>query len=209
MKTNPIRILIVDDHHLVRIGLAAVLDFELDLSVVGQAENGVQAIELFRVHRPDVTLMDVRMPEMGGLETTAIIRREYPEARILMLTSFDGDEDIHRAIQTGARGYLLKNIAAAELVLAIKTVHAGQIYLPAMVARRLAERNAGSDLTARELEVLQLIVKGYSNREIGRLLGFSENTAKFHLKGILNKLDVSDRTEAATAALQRGYLHLG
>jgi DNA-binding NarL/FixJ family response regulator len=209
MKPKSIRIMIVDDHHLVRIGLAAVLDFESDLSVVAQAENGVQALELFRVHRPDVTLMDMRMPEMGGLETTANIRKEFPEARILMLTTFDGDEDIHRAIQAGARGYLLKNIPTDELILAIKTVHAGQIYLPATVARRLAERNAGSDLTAREIEVLQLIVKGYSNREIGQLLGFSENTAKFHLKGILNKLDVSDRTEAATTALQRGCLHLG
>jgi DNA-binding NarL/FixJ family response regulator len=208
MKPKSIRIMIVDDHHLVRIGLAAVLDFEPDLSVVAQAENGVQALELFRGHLPDVTLMDMRMPEMGGLETISNIRNEFPNARILMLTTFDGDEDIHRAIQAGARGYLLKNIPTEELILAVKTVHAGQVYLPANVARRLAERNAGADLTAREIEVLQLIVKGYSNREIGRLLGFSENTAKFHLKGILNKLDVSDRTEAATTALQRGYLHL-
>jgi len=207
MKTNPIRILVADDHSLVRVGLVAVLEFQPDLAVVAQAENGAQVLELYRLHRPDVTLMDMRMPELGGLEATARIRGEFPEARILMLTTFDGDEDIHRALQAGARGYLLKNIPAEELALAIRTVHAGQVYLPAAVARRLAERNVGADLTARELEVLRLIVKGYSNREIGQMLGFSENTAKFHLKGILNKLDVSDRTEAATTALQRGYLH--
>jgi DNA-binding NarL/FixJ family response regulator len=208
MKTKPIQMLIVDDHHLVRIGLAAILDLEPGLAVVAQAEDGLQAVDSYRRHQPDVTLMDVRMPGLGGVETTVAIRKEFPGARVIMLTTFDGDEDIHRAMQAGACGYLLKNVSADELVKAIKAVHAGERYLAAEVARRLAERNAASDLTARELEVLELLVKGLSNREIGRLLGFSENTAKFHVKGILGKLDASDRTEAATAALQRGYLHL-
>jgi two-component system NarL family response regulator len=208
MKTQDIRILLADDHHVVRIGLTAILNLEPGLTVVAEAEDGPQAIAMFRQHRPDVTLMDVRMPGMGGVETTAAIRKEFPEAKILMLTTYDGDEDIHRAFQAGASGYLLKNVSAAELVQAIKTVRSGERYLPAAVAQRLAERNAGADLTVRELDVLKLMVKGLSNREIGRLLGFSENTAKFHIKSILLKLDASDRTEAATAALQRGYLHL-
>jgi two-component system NarL family response regulator len=208
MKTKPIQIMIVDDHHLVRIGLVAILELEPGMAVVAQAEDGQQAVDTYRRHHPDVTLMDMRMPGLGGVEATVAIRTEFPEARIIMLTTYDGDEDIHRAMQAGARGYLLKNVPAEELVTAIKAVHAGERYLPGEVARRLAERNAASDLTARELEVLELLVKGLSNREIGRLLGFSENTAKFHVKGILGKLDASDRTEAATSALQRGYLHL-
>jgi len=205
----PIRILVVDDHFVVRIGLAAVLNAEADLRVVAEAGNGFEAIELFRKHHPDVTLMDLLMPGLTGVETTAAICREFPDARIIMMTILDGNEDIYRALQAGARGYVLKKMLGPVLVEAIRTVHAGERYLPAIAVKRLAERSAVEPLTVREEEVLELVVKGLSNKELADVLKITEQTAKVHLKNILRKLDVSDRTEAATSALQRGIVHLG
>jgi DNA-binding NarL/FixJ family response regulator len=203
-----IRILIVDDHFIVRIGLNTTIKMTPDLTVVAEASTGAQAIELYRQHLPDVVLMDVRLPDFSGIEATAALRQEFPEAKIIIISTFDTDEDIYRAFQAGAQGYLLKNVLGTELATSIQSVHAGQQHIPPEIARRLAEREPGSDLTPRETEVLQFVIKGLSNKEIADLLGFTENTAKFHVKSILNKLQATDRTEAATAALQRGILHL-
>ena len=203
---KPISILLVDDHSIIRIGLRGVLEPEPDLAVVAEAEDGAQAVELFREHRPGVTLMDLRMPGMDGIETTRRIHASFPQARILMLTTYDGDHDIHRALEAGACGYVLKNVTGDELVRAIRAVHAGQRYVPEAVAARLAEGLARPELTPREVEVLQFVVKGLSNKEIGDRLHMSEHTAKTHLKSILSKLGVRDRTEAATSALQRGIV---
>jgi DNA-binding NarL/FixJ family response regulator len=201
-----IRILIVDDHFVVRIGLLTSLKMDPDLSVVAEASTSAQAIELYRQHRPDVVLMDLRLPDMSGVEATAKLRKEFANAKVIIISSYDADEDIYRAFQAGARAYLVKDVLGEELFRVIKSVHAGQQYIPAPIARSLAGHDPGSDLTQRELEVLQLLIKGLSNREIGEILGFTENTAKFHIKNILSKLQVSDRTEAATAAFQRGIL---
>ena len=204
---DPVRILLVDDHYVVRAGLAAILNLQPEFAVVAEAEDGSSALERFREHQPDVTLMDLRMPGMSGIEATAAIRQEFPSAKIIMLTTYDGDEDIYRALEAGACGYLLKKTTRQELVKAIRTVYVAERYIPAEIAQRLAERSPNSNLTAREIEVLQLVVKGLSNREIGGTLGCTERTAKFHVQNILAKLEVSDRTEAATAAIQRGILH--
>jgi two-component system NarL family response regulator len=201
-----IRVLIVDDHFVVRIGLLTSLKMDPELSVVAEASTSGQAIELYRHHKPDVVLMDLRLPDMSGVEATAKLRKEFPDAKIIIISSFDADEDIYRAFQAGARAYLLKDVLGEELFRAVKSVHAGERYIPAAIARSLAGHTPGSDLTQRELEVLQLLIKGLSNKEIGEILGFTENTAKFHIKNILSKLQVSDRTEAATAAFQRGIL---
>lgn len=201
-----LRILIVDDHFLVRIGLMTSIATDPDLEVVAEASTGRQAIDLYRQHKPDVVLMDLRLPDLGGIEATATLCHETLPAKVIMVSSFDASEEIYRAFQAGASGYLLKDVLGEELFRAIKTVAAGGQYVPPAIARALAEHSAEKELTARELEVLRLLVKGLSNREIGQLLGFSENTAKFHLKNILAKLEVSDRTEAATAAYQRGLL---
>jgi two-component system, NarL family, response regulator len=203
---KPVRILIVDDHFILRMGLIASLKTVGDLSVVGEADNGAQAIQLYRHLMPDVVLMDLRLPDMSGVEATAAIHKEFPKARIMILTSHDLEEDIFRAFQAGALGYLLKDVQVEVLARAIRTVAAGQKHIPPEIARALADHGQGTDLTPREFEVLQMVVKGLSNREIGHALGFSENTAKFHVKNILTKLQVSDRTEAATAALQRGII---
>ena len=203
-----LRLLLVDDHYIVRLGLASLLGKEPDLHVVAEAADGDEALLAYREYRPDVVLMDVRMPGRNGVAAVELIRAEFPAARILMLTTYDGDEDIHRALQAGASGYLLKDSAPVELLTGIRTVAAGQCFLPPAVQARLNERNPESTLTPRELEVLQLVTKGMHNREIGTILGFTENTAKWHLKNILRKLEVADRTEATAAALQRGILHL-
>lgn len=204
---KPIRILIVDDHFILRMGLIASLKTDPELAVVGEADNGAQAIQQYRQKSPDVVLMDLRLPDMTGVEATAAICKEFPKARVMILTSHDLEEDIFRAFQVGALGYLLKDVQVEVLTKAIKAVAAGQKHIPAEIARALADHGKGADLTAREQEVLQMVVKGLSNREIGKALGFSENTAKFHVKNILMKLDVSDRTEAATVAFQRGIIH--
>lgn len=185
-----------------------MISLETDMTVVGQADNGLRAVESFREHRPDVTLMDLRMPQMSGVEAAAAIRNEFPGACILMLSTYSGDEDIHRAMSAGARGYLLKDAAADELWSAIRCVASGASYLPKAIAQSLAEREGESGLTARETEVLGLLVKGLSNREIGAILGFTENTTKYHVKNILAKLGAADRTEAATVAYERGILHV-
>jgi DNA-binding NarL/FixJ family response regulator len=205
---NRIRIMVVEDHHVVRQGLVAFLKGTPDMEVIAEAQDGAQAVERFRQHRPDITLMDLRMPNLGGAQATEAIRKEFPQARIIVLTTYDGDEDIYRAIQAGARGYLLKDMFGEELMEAIRAVHAGKSRIPAAVAERLADRMGGPNLTARELSVLQLIVKGKSNKEIADELGIFESTVKTHVNNILSKLDVNDRTQAATTALQRGIVHL-
>ncbi len=205
---NPIRILVVEDHHVVRQGLVALIKTVEDMQVVGEACDGKRAVELFRQHQPDVTIMDLRLPNMTGVEAITEIRRNFPLARIIVLTTYDGDEDIYRALQAGARGYLLKDMSGDDLMDAIRTVHVGRSRIPATVAQRLADRLGGPDLTARELAVLKLIVSGKSNKEIGRDLFISEATVKTHINSLLSKLGVSDRTQAATTALQRGIVHL-
>ena len=203
-----IRILIVDDHFIVRIGLLTTIKMSPDLVVVAEASTGAQAIDLYRRHLPDVVLMDVRLPDFSGIEATATLRGEFSGAKVVIISTFDTDEDVYRAFQAGACGYLLKSVLGEELATAIHTVHSGQRHIPPEIARRLSEHTPGSDLTPRETEVLRFLGKGLSNKEIGELLGFTENTAKFHVKSILGKLQASDRTEAATAALQRGIIHL-
>jgi DNA-binding NarL/FixJ family response regulator len=206
--SNAIKIMIVEDHAVVRQGLAALLAITPDFTVVAQAADGRQAIEQFRRHQPDVTLMDLRLPNMTGVEAIARIRIDFPQARIIVLTTFDGDEDIYRALQAGARGYLLKGMTAEELIEAIRSVHAGKSRIPAPVAERLAERMSAPTLTGRETEVLELIVGGNSNKEIASALAISEATVKTHINSLLSKLGVTDRTQAATTALQRGIVHL-
>ncbi|HEY3458002.1 MAG TPA: response regulator transcription factor [Bryobacteraceae bacterium] len=205
---NKIRILVVEDHHVVRQGLVALLNTMPDMSVVAEGADGKQAVDLFRQHEPDVTLMDLRMPAMSGVDAVIEIRRNFPAARIIVLTTFDGDEDIYRALQAGARAYLLKGMFGDELMDAIRAVHAGKSRIPPAVAERLASRMGSPGLTARELDVLRLIVAGKSNKEIGEELHISEATVKTHINNILSKLGVTDRTQATTAALQRGIVHL-
>lgn len=207
-KSEPIRVLVVDDHAIVRKGLVALLNTVDGLSVIGEAADGEEAIQAHRVHKPDVTLMDLRLPKIGGADAIARIRQEHPAARIIVLTTFDGDEDIFRALQAGAKGYLLKGMDAAELTEAIRAVYAGKSKIPPVVAEKLAGRMGGPALTTRELEVLRRIVAGRSNKQIGSDLHISEATVKTHINSILSKLGVSDRTQAATSALQRGIVHL-
>jgi DNA-binding NarL/FixJ family response regulator len=205
--SKPVRLLVVDDHHIVRQGLIALLATVPEMQVVAEASDGKQALALYREHQPDVTLMDLRMNTMNGVETTRAIRAEFPNARIIVLTTFDGDEDIYRALQAGARGYLLKGMDTEELLAAIRTVHGGKSRIPGPVAERLAERMNSPALTDRETEVLGLIVGGNSNKEIAAALFISEATVKTHINSLLSKLGVSDRTQAATTALQRGIVH--
>jgi DNA-binding NarL/FixJ family response regulator len=199
--------MIADDHHVVRQGLAALLKTISGFEVVAEAADGKEAIDLFQKFQPDVTLMDLRMPNLGGVEAVAHIRSNYPHARVIVLTTFDGDEDIYRAIQAGAKGYLLKGMFGEELVDAIRAVHAGKTRIPSAVAERLAYRMGGPGLTNRELDVLKGIVAGCSNKEIASQLSISEATVKTHINSILAKLGVTDRTQAATTALQRGIVH--
>ncbi|MFL6353196.1 MAG: response regulator [Bryobacteraceae bacterium] len=206
--TDQIRVMVVEDHHIVRQGLVALLNTLPDMAVVAQASDGKDALDLFRQHQPDVTLMDLRLPNMSGVEAVTEIRKQFPSARIIVLTTFDGDEDIYRALQAGARGYLLKGMFGEELMDAIRAVHAGKSRIPQVIAERLAVRMGASPLTTRELDVLKLIVSGKSNKEIGAELAISEATVKTHINSILSKLSVTDRTQAATTALQRGIVHL-
>jgi two-component system NarL family response regulator len=205
---SKIRILVVDDHHVVRQGLVALINSVEDMEVVGEAADGRKGVELYQMHSPDVTIMDLRLPVLGGVEAIQEIRRFNPQARVIVLTTFDGDENIYRALQAGARGYLLKDMFGDELMDAIRAVHAGRTRIPPVVAQRLAERMGGPDLTSRELDVLRLIVAGMSNKEIGHQLHISEATVKTHINNLLGKLGVSDRTQAATTAIQRGIVQL-
>ena len=208
MDDKKIRIVVIDDQAVVRQGFVSLINTVADMEVVAEGTNGQQAVDLYREHRPDVMLTDLRMPVLSGVEAIAAIRREFPGARIIVLTTYDGDEDIYRSLQAGAQGYLLKDVFFEDLEDAIRKVHAGSRRIPSVVAERLAERMSGSDLTGRELEVLQQIVAGRSNKEIGAQLNISEATVKSHINNILSKLGVSDRTQAATTALQRGIVHL-
>ncbi|MBI2947662.1 MAG: response regulator transcription factor [Verrucomicrobia bacterium] len=205
-KAKPIRILIVDDHWVVRTGLKSMIDSQPDMAVVAEAANGQEAVQFFREHRPDIVLMDLRMPGLSGVEATVEIRAQFPEARIVVLTTYDGDENIYRALQAGARAYLLKDIPRNEFLDDIRAVHSGQYCIPPGVAARLAQRMPHPDLSSRELEVLKLIVEGMSNKEIASTLSVTESTVKNHVNSILGKLNVRDRTQAATAALRRGIV---
>ena len=206
--SEPIRIMVVDDHTVVRQGLVALLSTVPDLTVIAEASDGQEAVEAHRKYKPDVTLMDLRLPKLGGADAIAQIRQESPAARIVVLTTFDGDEDIYRALQAGAKGYLLKGTDADELTATIRSVYAGKSKIPSFVAEKLAERMGGPALTTRELEVLKRIVAGRSNKEIASDLHISEATVKTHINSLLSKLGVNDRTQAATTALQRGIVHL-
>jgi DNA-binding NarL/FixJ family response regulator len=209
MKDNGrLSILIADDHFIVRIGLVALITTEPGLTVVAEADDGAQAVDLCARLNPDVVLMDTRMPVKSGHEATREICRLNPAARVLMLSAFDGDEDIHAALAAGAKGYVLKSATGKELIPAIQAVAAGERWIPEEVASRLRARNAYEPLTAREIEVVTVLARGLANKEIADALGISEHTAKDHLKNILAKLRVADRTQAVTAALQRGIIHL-
>ncbi len=207
-EEQKIRVLVADDHFIVRIGLMSVVNTEPDMRVVGEAADGAQAVEIFWKTNPDLVLMDLRMPIKDGIEATKEIRSKQPDARILMLTTFDGDTDIHRAIQAGAQGYILKNSTGDKLIPAVRAVAAGEKWIPKEIAFRLASRKLFEDLTPRELQVLQQMAKGLANKEIGDILDISGHTVKDHLKNILGKLRVADRTEAVTVALQRGIIQL-
>ena len=202
----PIRILVAEDHLVARAGVTAIVSMQADMTVVAEAANGQQAVELFRKHRPDVTLLDMRMPVMSGVEAAREIRGEFPAARLIALTTYGGDEDIRRALAAGVQAYLTKDVLHDELLKAIRAVHAGQSYLPSNVA--LAAQMPRPDLSAREVQVLELIVRGLANKQIAYSLNIAEHTVKNHVKNILSKLGVQDRTQAATAAIQRGIVHL-
>jgi DNA-binding NarL/FixJ family response regulator len=204
----PIRVMLVDDHPIVRIGLAALLGTLPEMETVAQAGGGQEAIALHREHKPDVTLMDLRLPDLSGVEVIRAVRKESPEARFIVLTTYEGDEDIHQALQAGARGYIIKGLPHDLLTNAIKRVHAGGRYLPQVVKETLASRTPSSDLSVREREVLVRIAQGKSNREIATELDLAEITVKCRVSAILERLDVHDRTEAVVTALQRGLLHL-
>jgi len=208
MANAKTRVLIADDHPVVVLGLAAIINAQPDMTVVGEASNGRQALELFEKHLPDVTLIDLRMPELGGVEAIKQIRVKHPHAVFIVLTTYQGDEDIHKALKAGAQGYLLKGMAHDDLLEAIRRVRTGVQYLPASVKETLANRTPGSDLSPRELQILELIVKGLSNKQIADKLGITEGTVKWHVNAILGRLNVSDRTQAAVAALNRGIVQL-
>jgi two-component system NarL family response regulator len=207
-KLKAIRILVVDDHHVVRSGLAASLGLEDDITVVAEAGSAEEAIAQYRKHRPDMVLMDLRLPGANGIAATADLRREWPDARILMFTTFDGEEDIYRAMQAGARGYLLKSSAREELLSAIRAVAANERYLPPALAQRLAGRVAAPDVSEREREVLQLIARGKANKEIAASLGISEETVKRHASNLFVKMGVADRAQATSEGIRRGLIQL-
>jgi len=201
-------VLVVEDHHVVRQGLVALLKVVNGLEVVGEAADGVEAIDQFHKCRPAVTLIDLRLPRLGGVEVIQRVRSKDPQARFIVLTTYDGDEDIYRAMKAGARAYLLKGMTSEELIATIREVHAGRSHIPAPIAERLAERVGSEELTRRELDVLEQIVQGRSNKEIATALQVSEATVKTHINNLLGKLEVTDRTQAATAAIRRGIVTL-
>jgi DNA-binding NarL/FixJ family response regulator len=208
VTSSPIRILVVEDHHVVRQGLIALLSVTEGVEVVAQAGDGVEAITQFEASHPDVTLIDLRLPKMSGVEVIQRVRANHAQARFIVLTTYDGDEDIYRALQAGARAYLLKGMTVDVLVSTIRSVHAGKSCIPPVIAQRLAERMSTEQLTQREQDVLEQIVLGKSNKEIGTELDISEATVKTHINNLLGKLGVTDRTQAATAAIQRGLVQL-
>jgi DNA-binding NarL/FixJ family response regulator len=206
--SEQIRILVAEDHLVARVGVTTIVNLQPDMTVIAEASNGQQAVELYRKHLPDVALLDMRMPGMSGVEAAAAIRAEFPHARMIALTTYGGDEDIRRALSAGVQAYLTKDVLHDELLKAIRAVHAGQTYLPAAVAAALAAQMPRPDLSAREIQVLELIVRGLANKQIAYSLSIAEHTVKNHVKNILSKLGVQDRTQAATAAIQRGIIHL-
>ena len=204
----PIRILSVDDHDLVRKGISAILSGEPGLELVAEASTAADAIRLYRQCRPDVTLMDLRLPDKSGEHATREIRSEFPDAKIIALTSYDGDQDIYRALDAGVRGYLLKEMVYSEVVRAIRVVHSGKRFIPAEVSQQLNGFVPEVALTPREIEVLSLVARGFGNKEVGDVLGTAAGTVKAHVQSILSKLDAKDRTHAVTIALRRGIIHL-
>jgi DNA-binding NarL/FixJ family response regulator len=207
-KLEKIRVLVADDHYIVRIGLVTLVNTELDMEVVAEADDGVQAIELYGKHHPDLVLLDMNMPVKNGVETTVEIISKHPAARVIIITAFDGDEQIHRALQAGASGYVFKNTSGEKLINALRAVMAGQRWIPTEVANRLATRDSFVELSPREVQVLNELAKGLANKEIADILNITEHTVKDHLKNIMAKLRAADRTEAVTTAIQRGIIHL-
>jgi DNA-binding NarL/FixJ family response regulator len=205
---DKIRVLCVDDHPLVRKGIASLLSTEADVVLIGEASSGREAIDLFRRFEPDVTLMDLRLPDLDGVTVTRMIRQEFPEARILALTSYDGDQDIYSAIEAGVRGYLLKEVVHSEVLRAIRAVHAGKRVLPPDVLERLSDHFPQISLTPREVQVLAFVAQGFANKDIASQLGTASGTIKMHVQNILGKLGAADRTHAVTIAIQRGILHV-
>ena len=211
MKTevgHKIKIMVVDDHMLIRMGLVTASKVERDLTVVAEAEDGEAALEGWRKHRPDVTVMDLRLPGMDGIATIKALRQEFAGAKILVLSTYGSEEDIYRAVQAGAAGYLLKDMPLKQIVEAIRTIHSGQNYFPEEISARIANRLHRPVLTARELDVLQMVAKGKSNREIGDQLGIVEGTVKAHITNIFAKLHAVDRTQAVTNAMKQGVLQI-
>ncbi len=206
--TEKIRIMVVDDHPLMRVGVASIINARPDMTVVAQTGTGEEAVALFSQHKPDITLMDLRLPGMSGVDAISAIRERSPGAKFVVLTTYEGDEDIHRALEAGARGYIIKGMPYQTLIEALLRVHAGRRFLPAPVAKALECRMPDSELRAREREVLRHLVGGMSNKEIATLLGITEATVKCHVSTILMRLNVSDRTQAVVTALQRGLVHL-
>jgi DNA-binding NarL/FixJ family response regulator len=207
-NSKPIRILVVDDHFMVRMGLSASLNVESDMEVVAEAANGEDALRAYRKHLPNLVLMDLRLPGMSGTECTTAMVREFPDASILMLSTHSGEEEIYRALQAGARGYIVKSIMRDELLRAVRDVHQGRQYVDPIVASHLAERRSHRPLSSREVEVLRMVAKGLGNKEIANALNIAEVTVKLHVSHVLEKLAVKDRTQAATVALQRGIISL-
>ncbi|HEX4342956.1 MAG TPA: response regulator transcription factor [Verrucomicrobiae bacterium] len=207
-KTQPIRVLCVDDHPIVRDGLRAIISAQPDMRVVDEASDGQMAIVKFREHKPDAVVMDLRMPRLGGVDSTLQIRKEFPGARIILLTTYEGDEDIHRALEAGAQAYLLKDMARTELLQTIRNVIAGRRQVTPVLAARLAENTPRTKVSGRELEVLNLVARGLRNKEIGAELHIAEDTVKIHLKNIFGKLEVIDRTQAVVTAWRRGFIQL-
>jgi two-component system NarL family response regulator len=207
-QPNPIRVLVAEDHLVLRLGLVTLIQRQPDMVLVGQASNGQQVIEMFRQHRPDVTLMDLRMPGMSGSDAIAAICGEFPRARIIVLTIHRGDEAVYQALRAGARGYLIKDVPVEEILSAVRDVHQGQQRIPGDIASRMVDRMRQEDLTSREIAVIKLIARGFSNKQIAAKLGVSEATARSRVASILGKLGVTDRTHAVTLALERDIIDL-
>jgi DNA-binding NarL/FixJ family response regulator len=208
MDANPIRVLSIDDHPLVREGVGTIVNGQADMSLVGTASNGKDGVEAFRALTPDVTLMDLRLPDLSGLDVMIAIRSEFPDARVIVLTTFEGDMDVQRALKAGARGYLLKSMPSQQMVDTIRQVHAGKKYVPPEIAADLAEHLGDETLSRREMEILQEVAAGHRNRAIAARLFIAEETVKVHVKHIRDKLGASDRTQAVTIAARRGIIRL-